>query len=80
MKASKFTDAQKVFIIRQVRRVLRLQTSVAMRGISQVTYFSWKKKSANGCEGAALAGRTAGFRPAELRVRRRHHRSSPKRQ
>jgi len=40
MKASKFTDAQKAFIIRQGDEAEICRKA----GISQATYFNWKKK------------------------------------
>lgn len=40
MKASKFSDAQKAFIIKQG------EDGTPVAGISQATYFSWKKKHA----------------------------------
>ena len=44
MKASKFTDAQKAFIIRQGGDGTPVEEICRKAGISQATYFNWKKK------------------------------------
>ena len=44
MKASKFTDAQKAFIIRQGEDGTPIEEICRKAGISQATYFTWKKK------------------------------------
>jgi len=44
MKASKFTDAQKAFIIRQGEDGTPVEEICRKSGISQATYFNWKKK------------------------------------
>jgi len=46
MKASKFSDAQKAFILKLKQGADRVPVSVLCRraGISQATYFNWKKK------------------------------------
>ena len=44
MKASKFTDAQKAFIIRQGEDGAPVADICRKAGISQATYFNWKKK------------------------------------
>ena len=44
MKASKFTDAQKAFILKQVGDGLPVADICRKAGISQATYFNWKKK------------------------------------
>ena len=44
MKASKFTDAQKAFIIRQSEDGTPVEEICRKAGISQATYFNWKKK------------------------------------
>ena len=44
MKASKFTDAQKAFIIRQGDEGTPVAEICRKAGISQATYFNWKKK------------------------------------
>ena len=44
MKASKFTDAQKAFIIRQGDDGTPVVEICRKAGISQATYFNWKKK------------------------------------
>jgi putative transposase len=46
MKASKFTDAQKAFIIRQGEEGMPVADICRKAGISQATYFNWKKKYA----------------------------------
>ena len=46
MKASKFTDAQKVFIIKQGEEGAPVAEICRKAGISQATYFNWKKKYA----------------------------------
>ena len=54
MKASKFTDAQKAFIIRQGEEGTPVADICRKAGISQATYFNWKK-------------RYAGLMPSEMR-------------
>lgn len=44
MKASKFADAQKAFIIRQGADGSPVELICRKAGISQATYFNWKKK------------------------------------
>jgi putative transposase len=46
MKASKFTDAQKAFILRQGEEGVPVAEICRKAGISQATYFNWKKKYA----------------------------------
>ena len=46
MKASKFTDGQKAFIIRQGDEGTPVGDVCRKAGISQATYFNWKKKYA----------------------------------
>jgi putative transposase len=46
MKASKFTDAQKAFIIRQGDDGTPVADICRKAGISQATYFNWRKKYA----------------------------------
>ncbi len=46
MKASKFTDAQKAFIIKQGEEGTLVAENCRKAGISQATYFNWKKKYA----------------------------------
>lgn len=43
MRASKFTDAQKAFIIKQGESVIPVAEICRKAGISQATYFNWKK-------------------------------------
>jgi putative transposase len=54
MKASKFTDAQKAFIIKQGEDGTPVAEIRRKAGISQATYFNWKKKY-------------AGLMPSEMR-------------
>jgi putative transposase len=44
MKASKFTDAQKAFILKQGEDGTPVAEVCRKAGISQATYFNWKKK------------------------------------
>lgn len=44
MKVSKFTDAQKAFILKQGEDGMPVAEIYRKAGISQATYFSWKKK------------------------------------
>ena len=44
MKASKFSDAQKAFIIKQGDEGTPVAEICRKSGISQATYFNWKKK------------------------------------
>ena len=44
MKASKFSDAQKAFILKQGADGMPLADICRRAGISQATYFNWKKK------------------------------------
>jgi putative transposase len=44
MKASKFTNAQKAFILRQGEDGMPVAEICQMAGISQATYFNWKEK------------------------------------
>lgn len=46
MKASKFTDAQKAFVIKQGDEGTPVAEVCRKAGISQATYFNWKKKYA----------------------------------
>jgi putative transposase len=46
MKASRFTDAQTAFIIRQGEDGTPVAEICRKAGISQATYFNWKKKYA----------------------------------
>ena len=54
MKASQFTDAQKAFIIKQGEGGMSVAEVCRRAGISQATYFNWKKKY-------------AGLMPSEMR-------------
>jgi putative transposase len=44
MKASKFSDAQKAFILKQGEGGMPVAEVCRKAGISQATYFAWKKK------------------------------------
>jgi putative transposase len=44
MKASKFTDAQKVFILKQAEEGLPVGDICRKAGISQATFYSWRKR------------------------------------
>ena len=44
MKASRFSDAQKAFILKQGADGLPVAEICRKAGISQATYFSWKKR------------------------------------
>lgn len=57
MKASKFTDAQKAFVIKQGEEGTPVAEVCRKAGISQATYFNWKKKY-------------AGLLPTEMRLLR----------
>ena len=46
MKASKFSDAQKAFIIKQREEGTPVAEIRRKAGISQASYFNWKKKYA----------------------------------
>src|SRR3546814_10981250 len=54
MKASKFTDAQKAFVIKQGEDGIPVAEICRKAGISQTAYFNWKKKY-------------AGLTPSEMR-------------
>lgn len=54
MKASKFSDAQKAFILRQAEDGTPVAEICRKAGISQATFFNWKKKY-------------AGLMPSEMR-------------
>ncbi len=44
MKASRFTDVQKAFILKQGEEGTPVAEICRKAGISQATYFNWKKK------------------------------------
>lgn len=44
MKASKFSDAQKAFVLRQAEDGVPVAEVCRKAGISQATFFNWKKK------------------------------------
>lgn len=46
MKASRFSDAQKAFILKQGEDGLPVAEVCRKAGISQATYFNWRKKYA----------------------------------
>jgi len=43
MKASKFSDAQKAFVLKQGAERMPVSDVCRKAGISQATYFNWKK-------------------------------------
>lgn len=46
MKASKFSDAQKAFIVKQGEGGVPITEICRKAGISEATYFTWRKKCA----------------------------------
>lgn len=44
MKSSKFSDAQKAYVLRQGEEGVPVAEVCRKAGISQATYFNWKKK------------------------------------
>ena len=44
MKASRFSDAQKAFILKQGSDGMPVADICRKAGISQATYFNWKRK------------------------------------
>ena len=44
MKASKFSDAQKAYVLRQGEEGVPVAEICRKAGMSQATYFNWKKK------------------------------------
>ena len=44
MKTSKFTEAQKAFILKQGEEGTQVAEICRKAGISQATYFNWKKQ------------------------------------
>lgn len=44
MKASKFSEARKAFILKQAMTECQWQRFAVRRGISQATCFNWRKK------------------------------------
>ena len=44
MKASNFSDAQKAYVLRQGEEGVPVAKICRKAGISQATYFNWKKK------------------------------------
>jgi len=44
MKASRFSEAQKAFILKQGTDAMPVADICRKAGISQATYFNWKKK------------------------------------
>lgn len=49
MKASKFTDAQKAFVIKQGEEGTPVAEVRRKAGISHATYFNWKKNMQGCC-------------------------------
>lgn len=52
MKASRFSDAQRAFILKQGAEGIPVADICRRAGISQATYFNWKKK----CDGMLPPG------------------------
>lgn len=50
MKASKFSDAQKAFIIKQGEDGTAVAEICRKAGISPAAYFNWKKRYAGRCQ------------------------------
>jgi putative transposase len=48
MKASRFSEAQKAFILKQGNDGMPVAEICRKAGISQATYFNWKKKKYDG--------------------------------
>jgi putative transposase len=46
MKASKFSDAQKAYVVKRGEEGVAVAELCREAGISQATYFNWKKKYA----------------------------------
>ena len=46
MRSSRFTDAQKAFVVKQGEDGVPVAEVCRKAGISQATYFNWKKKYA----------------------------------
>ena len=75
MKASKFTDSQKAFIIRQGDEGTAVAEICRKAGISQATYFNWKKKysgmmPSESRNSMAVLKETPGNEPESIRTRR----------
>jgi putative transposase len=49
-QASKFTDAQKAFILKQGAEGVPVAEICRRAGISQATYFNWKKSMMGCCQ------------------------------
>ena len=58
MKASKFSDAQKAFVLKQGDEGVPVAEICRKAGISQATYFNWKKKYGKRSFRHTLAGAT----------------------
>ena len=58
MKASKFTDVQKAFTLNQGEDGMPVAEIFRKAGISQATYFSWKKRYDGHCHGNQVATST----------------------
>ena len=56
MKASQFSKAQKAFILKQGRDGMPVAEICRKAGISQATYFNWKKNTTGCCRPDAPAG------------------------
>jgi len=58
MKASRFSDAQKAFILKQGADGMPVADVCRRAGISQATYFNWKKRATQSLANAANAAST----------------------
>jgi len=65
MKASKFTEAQKAFILKQGEEGTPVAEICRKAGISQATYFNWKKRYGGLLPDAPAEGARGREQPAE---------------
>ena len=70
MKASRFSDAQKAFILKQGADGMPVADICRKAGISQATYFNWKRKY-DGLLPTVTTSLVAPDRPASNNVSRR---------
>ena len=61
MKASKFTEGQKAFILKQGEQGTPVAEICRKAGISQATYFNWKKNDLLPQESAFFSSLCSGF-------------------
>ena len=60
MKASRFSDAQKAFILKQGRDGILMADICRKAGIGQATYFNWKKKGRTSTVPSTVSCRMSG--------------------